>query len=130
MRRAKIVATLGPATSSYDDIRAIIDAGVDVARMNLSHGSYDVHESVYANVRQAAADAAAEAERQAAAEAEQERRAAAEAAEERRAEAARRRRRAPRTRRPRARPSGGAGGARSCLRRARCRSPHGRPTGG
>jgi pyruvate kinase len=57
MRRAKIVATLGPATSSYDDIRAIIDAGVDVARMNLSHGSYDVHESVYANVRKAAADA-------------------------------------------------------------------------
>ncbi|NIJ03658.1 pyruvate kinase [Frigoribacterium faeni] len=58
MRRAKIVATLGPATSSYDDIRAIIDAGVDVARMNLSHGSYDVHESVYANVRKAADDAA------------------------------------------------------------------------
>ena len=56
MRRAKIVATLGPATSSYDDIRAIIDAGVDVARMNLSHGSYDVHEGVYANVRQASAD--------------------------------------------------------------------------
>jgi pyruvate kinase len=58
MRRAKIVATLGPATSSYDDVRAIIDAGVDVARMNLSHGSYDVHESVYANVRKAADDAA------------------------------------------------------------------------
>ncbi|ROS62366.1 pyruvate kinase [Frigoribacterium sp. PhB160] len=57
MRRAKIVATLGPATSSYENIRAIIDAGVDVARMNLSHGSYDVHEAVYANVRQAADDA-------------------------------------------------------------------------
>ena len=57
MRRAKIVATLGPATSSYENIRAIIDAGVDVARMNLSHGSYDVHEGVYANVRKAAADA-------------------------------------------------------------------------
>ncbi|BDI22754.1 pyruvate kinase [Herbiconiux sp. L3-i23] len=56
MRRAKIVATLGPATSSYDQIRAIIDAGVDVARLNLSHGSYDVHEGVYANVRQAAED--------------------------------------------------------------------------
>ncbi|HEY5224060.1 MAG TPA: pyruvate kinase [Microbacteriaceae bacterium] len=56
MRRAKIVATLGPATSSYENIRAIIDAGVDVARMNLSHGSYDVHESVYANVRKAADD--------------------------------------------------------------------------
>jgi pyruvate kinase len=56
MRRAKIVATLGPATSSYENIRAIIEAGVDVARMNLSHGSYAVHEEVYANVRQAAED--------------------------------------------------------------------------
>jgi pyruvate kinase len=56
MRRAKIVATLGPATSSYDDIRAIIDAGVDVCRMNLSHGTYDVHEGIYATVRKAAAD--------------------------------------------------------------------------
>ena len=56
MRRAKIVATLGPATSSYENIRAIIDAGVDVARMNLSHGSYDVHEAVYANVRKATED--------------------------------------------------------------------------
>ena len=57
MRRAKIVATLGPATSSYENIRAIIDAGIDVARMNLSHGSYAVHEEVYANVRKAAEDA-------------------------------------------------------------------------
>src|ERR1700710_754724 len=56
MRRAKIVATLGPATSSYETIRAIIDAGVDVARMNLSHGSYDVHEGIYALVRKAAED--------------------------------------------------------------------------
>ena len=56
MRRAKIVATLGPATSSYEALRAIIDAGVDVARMNLSHGSYAVHEEVYANVRKAADD--------------------------------------------------------------------------
>jgi pyruvate kinase len=56
MRRAKIVATLGPATASYESIREIIEAGVDVARMNLSHGSYDVHEGVYANVRKAAAD--------------------------------------------------------------------------
>jgi pyruvate kinase len=56
MRRAKIVATLGPATSSYENIRSIIEAGVNVARMNLSHGSYDVHNEVYANVRKAAAD--------------------------------------------------------------------------
>lgn len=57
MRRAKIVATLGPATASYENIREIIDAGVDVCRMNLSHGSYEVHEDVYKNVRQAASDA-------------------------------------------------------------------------
>ncbi|MCU1445625.1 pyruvate kinase [Cryobacterium sp.] len=56
MRRAKIVATLGPAASSYEQIRAIIDAGVDVCRMNLSHGDYTVHESVYANIRKAAND--------------------------------------------------------------------------
>jgi pyruvate kinase len=56
MRRAKIVATLGPATSSYEALRAIIEAGVNVARMNLSHGTYDVHNEVYANVRKAAED--------------------------------------------------------------------------
>lgn len=53
MRRAKIVATLGPATSSYENIRSVIDAGVDVTRMNLSHGTHEVHEEVYANVRRA-----------------------------------------------------------------------------
>ncbi|MFT4258763.1 pyruvate kinase [Microbacterium sp.] len=57
MRRAKIVATLGPATSTYEAVRAIIDAGVDVARLNLSHGDYSVHEANYANVRRAADDA-------------------------------------------------------------------------
>ena len=56
MRRAKIVATLGPATASYENIRGLIEAGVDVARMNLSHGTYAVHEEVYRNVRQAAGD--------------------------------------------------------------------------
>ncbi|MGB4778829.1 pyruvate kinase [Microbacterium sp.] len=57
MRRAKIVATLGPATDTYEMIRAIIDAGVDVTRMNLSHGSYTEHESRFATVRKAADDA-------------------------------------------------------------------------
>jgi len=57
MRRAKIVATLGPATSSYEMVRAIIDAGVDVARLNLSHGDYSVHDANFANVRRAADDA-------------------------------------------------------------------------
>ncbi|MFT4307003.1 MAG: pyruvate kinase [Microbacterium sp.] len=57
MRRAKIVATLGPATSTYEMVRAIIDAGVDVARLNLSHGDYSVHDANFANVRRAADDA-------------------------------------------------------------------------
>ncbi|MBB4139218.1 pyruvate kinase [Microbacterium invictum] len=57
MRRAKIVATLGPATESYEMIRAIIEAGVDVTRFNLSHGSYAEHEARFANVRKAADDA-------------------------------------------------------------------------
>lgn len=54
MRRAKIVATFGPATASLEKAKAIIEAGVDIARMNLSHGSYEVHEAVYKTIRQAA----------------------------------------------------------------------------
>ena len=53
MRRAKIVATLGPATSSYEAILALVEAGMDVARLNLSHGDHSVHEEVYRNVRRA-----------------------------------------------------------------------------
>ena len=54
MRRAKIVCTLGPATSTPERIRQLVDAGMDVARMNLSHGSYADHEDVYRMVRDAA----------------------------------------------------------------------------
>ncbi|MQA97877.1 MAG: pyruvate kinase [Streptosporangiales bacterium] len=53
-RRAKIVCTLGPATSSPERIRALVEAGLDVARFNLSHGSYEQHEEVYRHVREAA----------------------------------------------------------------------------
>ena len=56
MRRAKIVATLGPATSTYETVRSLLEAGVDVARLNLSHGDYSVHEANFANVRRAADD--------------------------------------------------------------------------
>jgi len=56
MRRAKIVATFGPAVAEYDKAKAIIEAGVDVARMNLSHGDHSVHEGVYQTIRKAAAD--------------------------------------------------------------------------
>ena len=57
MRRAKIVCTLGPAVASQEGIQSLVDAGMDVARMNLSHGSYSDHERVYQWVR-AAGDAA------------------------------------------------------------------------
>ncbi|QNN53050.1 pyruvate kinase [Nocardioides mesophilus] len=53
MRRAKIVCTLGPATSTPDSIRELVEAGMDVARLNLSHGAYEDHEKVYQMVRQA-----------------------------------------------------------------------------
>ncbi|CAL9636071.1 Pyruvate kinase [Streptomyces sp. enrichment culture] len=54
MRRAKIVCTLGPATDSYDQIKSLVDAGMDVARFNLSHGSHAEHEERYHRVRKAA----------------------------------------------------------------------------
>ena len=47
MRRAKIVCTLGPATSTPERIRELVEAGMDVARLNLSHGTYEDHERVY-----------------------------------------------------------------------------------
>lgn len=53
MRRAKIVCTLGPATNSYEQIRTLVDAGMDVARFNLSHGTYAEHEERYHRVRKA-----------------------------------------------------------------------------
>ena len=53
MRRAKIVCTLGPATDSYDQIEALVRAGMDVARLNLSHGSHDEHYDRYIRVRRA-----------------------------------------------------------------------------
>lgn len=54
MRRAKIVCTLGPATDTYEQIKALVEAGMDMARLNLSHGSYAEHEERYRHVRKAA----------------------------------------------------------------------------
>ncbi|MFJ4090467.1 pyruvate kinase [Kitasatospora sp. NPDC089913] len=54
MRRAKIVCTLGPATDTYDQIKSLVDAGMDIARFNLSHGSHIEHEERYRRVRKAA----------------------------------------------------------------------------
>jgi pyruvate kinase len=50
-RRAKIVCTLGPATSSQERITGLIRAGLDVARLNLSHGTQQDHAAVYQRVR-------------------------------------------------------------------------------
>lgn len=49
--RTKIVATIGPATSSYDMLKAIIEEGVDVCRLNFSHGTYEDHQQVIENIR-------------------------------------------------------------------------------
>ncbi|WP_084040101.1 pyruvate kinase [Demequina sp. NBRC 110053] len=57
MRNAKIVCTIGPATASIENMRLLVAAGMDVARINRSHGSTEEHERVYANVRQAADEA-------------------------------------------------------------------------
>ncbi|MEU2626944.1 pyruvate kinase [Kitasatospora sp. NPDC007106] len=56
MRRAKIVCTLGPATDSYEQLKAIVEAGMNVARLNMSHGSHAEHEERYRKVRQVSED--------------------------------------------------------------------------
>jgi pyruvate kinase len=52
-RRGKIVCTLGPATSTDESVRALVEAGMDVARMNFSHGDYIDHKAAYDRVRAA-----------------------------------------------------------------------------
>jgi pyruvate kinase len=42
-RRTKIVATIGPVSSTHDQVRALVDAGVDAIRLNLSHGNHENH---------------------------------------------------------------------------------------
>ena len=42
-RRTKIVATIGPVSSTHDTVRALVDAGVDAIRLNLSHGTHEDH---------------------------------------------------------------------------------------
>jgi pyruvate kinase len=54
MRRAKIVATLGPASRSPEMIQTLVNAGMDVARLNFSHGSHDDHRASFEAVRRAA----------------------------------------------------------------------------
>ena len=51
-RCAKIVATLGPASSTLERIRQLADAGADVFRFNFSHGSHEDHAARFAIVRE------------------------------------------------------------------------------
>ncbi len=53
MRRAKIVATLGPACSDQETIRKMLEMGMDVARLNFSHGRHEEHADVLDRIRAA-----------------------------------------------------------------------------
>ena len=52
-RHTKIIATLGPAVASASGIRALVEAGIDVARLNFSHGDHDIHRAMAGWVRDA-----------------------------------------------------------------------------
>jgi pyruvate kinase len=53
MIKTKIVCTIGPASNSYEKIEKLIKGGMDVARLNFSHGSHKKHHQVIENIRQA-----------------------------------------------------------------------------
>ena len=54
MRKAKIVCTIGPVSSSLTMLDRLIESGMDAARLNFSHGDYDTHLTAIAAIRQAA----------------------------------------------------------------------------
>ncbi len=53
MRRSKIVCTLGPAVDTFEKLKSLIEAGMNVARFNFSHGSHAEHEERYQRLRAA-----------------------------------------------------------------------------
>lgn len=53
MRKTKIVSTLGPASNSVEEIKALIEAGISAARLNFSHGDHEEHGQRIANLKQA-----------------------------------------------------------------------------
>jgi pyruvate kinase len=56
-RRTKIVATLGPSSDSPEQLRALVSAGMDAARLNLSHGTHEEHAERFRRIRQVADEA-------------------------------------------------------------------------
>jgi pyruvate kinase len=51
IKNTKIVCTLGPATDSVSELERLFKAGMNVARMNFSHGTYDHHKKIIKNLR-------------------------------------------------------------------------------
>src|SRR5436190_8275733 len=51
MRRTKIVCTIGPASSSPEELDRLVKAGMDVARLNFSHGTHAEHAEVVHRIR-------------------------------------------------------------------------------
>ncbi|OBQ19233.1 MAG: pyruvate kinase [Anabaena sp. WA113] len=56
MRRTKIVCTIGPATSSPENLEALVKAGMNMARLNFSHGVHEFHTQTFHNLRQISKD--------------------------------------------------------------------------
>lgn len=60
IRRAKIIATIGPSSNTTEMLEKMILAGMNVARVNMSHGTYEAHEQTIKNIRQASLNAGKE----------------------------------------------------------------------
>jgi pyruvate kinase len=56
MRRTKIVCTIGPASESLDNLKKLMNAGMNVARLNFSHGDYEEHGARIRNIREACSE--------------------------------------------------------------------------
>jgi pyruvate kinase len=54
-RKTSIICTIGPKTNNVEKLTELIDAGLNIVRMNFSHGDYGYHKSVLDNARAAAA---------------------------------------------------------------------------
>ena len=51
MRKTKIICTIGPVTSSFDMLSSLIEAGMDVVRLNMSHGDHDSHSKIIKSIK-------------------------------------------------------------------------------
>lgn len=56
MRKTKIVATIGPASQSLEVLKELLNSGMNVARVNMSHGDYDFHLNTIQNLRKASSE--------------------------------------------------------------------------